>query len=303
MAKLNNILLIEDNNSHYERIERYLAQQNIGVIGVEDGNQALSLIECNPAIDVVLISIEAQQMRGLDFLRVCSLNHPKILVVLLFPEWRETEMLQGLRSGAFDYLCAPVDEDQLDTLLARVCAVLQQRNLRQEAFKFISKVDFELTFKSSDLCVEYMRHAIQDILVAYSRISDNEIQNILLALSEAVQNALDHGNLELESAWKDEPGHKPEETLFDSIKQQRLVDPAFGDKTITISIMLEHDVLQIAVQDQGDGFEVKIADAASGAVHGMGLMMIRNIADCIEFNKKGNKITFQKQLHLSENGA
>ncbi|MCA9732768.1 ATP-binding protein [candidate division KSB1 bacterium] len=297
MTVSNSILLVEDSTEYHEAMAAYLKQQGHSVIIAQDGKQALGMLEHNPGIDLVLITLYCEKISGFEFLRVCNHNHPKVLVVLLSLIWQQNIMLRAFRSGAFDYLSLPLDEERFEEMMQRANAILHVRRLRLVAFKHINKIDFELTFKTSELFIEYLHHVIRDILLSYSKINDREIQNILLALSEAVQNALDHGNLELESKWKEQYTDDNDESYFDVIKKQRLADPIYGNKKITITLVLESDVLRISVQDEGSGFKPEIGDAATGAIHGMGLMIIRNIADSIVFNESGNKVTFNKKLH------
>ncbi|KAA3616515.1 MAG: response regulator [Calditrichaeota bacterium] len=290
------ILLVEKSENNLRTIRDYCRKEEIPCVVVADSDAALSLIDTDQNIGIVLFSCDKETEDGLEFLHICQCNHPEMHVVFIASTIQHAMLVRAIRNGVFDFLKSPVSLDELTIVLARVKKRLNDRAFQNNAVNYINKIHVELVFHPAYGCIDLMRQAVNDFLSHYTQINSKLTQNILLALGEAAQNALDHGSLELESSMKDLPGEEEGETMFDSVKRQRFEIPYYKNRKILIQITLEAGILEISVQDQGTGYKVKIREAASGKVYGMGLMLIRNIADSVQFNDTGNKITFRKKL-------
>lgn len=98
--------------------------------------------------------------------------------------------------------------------------------------------------------------------------------NILIALTEAVNNAIQHGNRQ---------------------------DPA---KLITVSFESKESLLSFRVEDQGTGFNFENLPDPTDPVnlekpHGRGVFLMRNLADEVEFHKEGRVVELTFQLAAS----
>jgi two-component sensor histidine kinase len=87
-----------------------------------------------------------------------------------------------------------------------------------------------------------------------------------LAIDEAIQNALSHGNRR------------------DS------------NKFINISYLVSPSELKVTIQDEGEGFDVDnyIKTRKDNPEEGRGIILMRNFMDKVYYNKKGNKVTMIK---------
>ena len=89
--------------------------------------------------------------------------------------------------------------------------------------------------------------------------------NLRVALSEALANAMQYGNA---------------------------MDPA---KTVEVRVEVANDVMQVSVQDQGQGFDpTHLPDPTTPegieGEDGRGLFLIRQLVDQVSFNERGNAI-------------
>jgi serine/threonine-protein kinase RsbW len=83
---------------------------------------------------------------------------------------------------------------------------------------------------------------------------------------------------------------------FKKIKEQRLLDPAFASRKITIQSDLTAQIAQFCITDEGAGFDyTALIDPTSEdsieKPHGRGIFLIRQIFDEVRFNESGNSIT------------
>lgn len=96
-----------------------------------NGREALEILG-RTEIDLVITDIRMPVMNGLDLLRKCRAANPKTRFVVLsgyddFPYVRS-----AMQTGALDYLLKPVSSDELEDLLRRVNAELDEVLLRQQ---------------------------------------------------------------------------------------------------------------------------------------------------------------------------
>ena len=107
----------------------------------------------------------------------------------------------------------------------------------------------------------------QDVLSELQRqnFSDEDVFAVRLALQEAFMNAVEHGN-DMDS-----------------------------QKHITVDYMVCTDRIEIALTDEGTGFDpTSVPDPRCGKnlykVDGRGLLLIRSYMDVVEYNERGNRI-------------
>ncbi|WP_442940623.1 ATP-binding protein [Nostoc sp.] len=132
-SKRARILLVDDNADMRGYLRRLL-NQYYEVETVNDGLAALTAIRRGGSAiyDLVLADVMMPRMDGFDLLRSlrASPNTQTIPIILLSARAGEESRVQGLETGADDYLIKPFSAREL---LARVNANLQLAQLRREA--------------------------------------------------------------------------------------------------------------------------------------------------------------------------
>ncbi|MBL8217108.1 MAG: response regulator [Bryobacterales bacterium] len=118
------ILLVEDSPTQAERIRKLLVQDGHQVIQVPNAEQALRQLERDRP-DVIVLDNHLPGMTGNDFCREIRLNvnTRAIPVLMLTSENSDVAHMQGLASGADDYVVKSVDPD---ILRVRVRALLRK---------------------------------------------------------------------------------------------------------------------------------------------------------------------------------
>lgn len=166
----------------------------------------------------------------------------------------------------------------------------------------LDTVVLNFKFKSKDLPLSQLQSLVKSTIQLYSRIGHNDLLNISVAFEESLLNAQEHGNLELESGWKEDFAAGESTSRFEKTKRERLRMPEYGDRNIEIIVEVAQDKVTITITDDGKGYPVgEICSHAGGKPYGMGLMLIRNLMDNLYFNETGNAITFEKYIQQYEN--
>jgi CheY-like chemotaxis protein len=127
---------------------------------------------------------------------------------------------------------------------------------------------------------------------------DRELKNRLdVVFQEALMNALDHGCLELDSAWREE-ADKHGVDRYSLVRAARLNDPSYAERVIVIETVLEKTQLTIRIADSGKGFDPTAKKPLSSVplCSGRGLAIIKWGVDQVSFSKNGTEITLVKML-------
>ena len=106
------VLLVDDERDFLEVLTRRLGKRDVNVEGVSSGEEALQYLQAKP-IDVAVLDVKMPGMDGLTVLREIKKLNPLIEVIMLTGHASLEVALEGMRSGAFDYLMKPAEIDEL----------------------------------------------------------------------------------------------------------------------------------------------------------------------------------------------
>lgn len=115
---------------------------------------------------------------------------------------------------------------------------------------------------------------------------------LLIALHEAISNAIIHGNLELSSDLKEQG-----DSAFAEALAQRSSDPLLASRKVDIVIEFDGDVYRWVITDQGRGFDVDkvLAKCMSDDPEvllssGRGILMMKSFLDDVRFELGGRRV-------------
>jgi DNA-binding NtrC family response regulator len=122
-------ILIVDDEPQIRRILSVLLSDNgFEVAEAESGEQALAVAEkFHP--DVALLDINMPGMDGLSTMRALLKSHSKLDCVMMTAYGTIRSAVEAMKSGAFDYVSKPFDNDELLLIINRA---LEMRNLSRE---------------------------------------------------------------------------------------------------------------------------------------------------------------------------
>lgn len=123
------IMVVDDNRDMVHLFKRILTNRGYQVISAEDGLEALQMVEETPP-DLILLDLSLPKMDGY---KVCqrlkdSDTTTMIPVIMVTCRGGMTDKIQGLATGADDYITKPVNNEEL---LARVESLLKIRDLHE----------------------------------------------------------------------------------------------------------------------------------------------------------------------------
>ena len=159
-------------------------------------------------------------------------------------------------------------------------------------FKLSEGISLEFSILSRKSIVSDCLHSLRKLLKG--ALGNTELTLFMLSVDEVLQNAYEHGNLELSNSEKKS---LLDQDLLDQELKKR--EDQFFDRTISIKVEIKDEVLSLSVTDQGKGFDwrksqQKVNDQTS--LHGRGLSIIQAATDFVEFNEVGNSIKLTRSL-------
>jgi anti-sigma regulatory factor (Ser/Thr protein kinase) len=116
-----------------------------------------------------------------------------------------------------------------------------------------------------------------------------------IAVHEALINAIEHGNLELNSGLR-----RDEEATYHRLAAWRCRWPPYRDRRVHVLVRLSCAAAVYVIRDEGPGFDpARLPDPTDPAQlespSGRGLLLIRAFMDEVAFNGSENQITLIKR--------
>lgn len=265
-----------------------------------DGTSGLALAT-DQEFDVVLVDLVMPGLDGHQLLKALRSQNPNQAIMFMSSRFDPEQVLQILRDGAFDFIQKPLKLSLLKDSLKR--AISSRNEDLQEAKILIATELEESTYRFAmhELPDNNFSPPIISRLFNSGLIDLNLKLKMQVAIQEALANAIEHGNLELDSSWK-EIWDQNGEDKFSTTKRARLSDPKFNKRTVMVRTKYYPGILKITIQDQGNGFKAPqgpfcpVQSQTDHLLSGRGLAIINGSFDSMSYNSQGNQITLVKAL-------
>lgn len=115
------ILVVDDEAPIVRLVKAKLRLDGYEVLTAERGDEALHILQIQTP-DLIVLDVMMPDMDGFETLRRIR-QHSQVPVVMLTARGSDADKLQGLQSGADDYITKPFNPDELE---ARIAAVLRR---------------------------------------------------------------------------------------------------------------------------------------------------------------------------------
>ncbi len=130
------VLLVGDGREFLETLLKRLLKRGIKVAGAGSGEEAIKIIKETPP-DVVLLDVGLQGMDGIHTLREIKKIGPLVEVIMLTGHANLEIAVEGMESGAFDYLMKPTDVDEL---LYKLEDAFKRKTIQEQKIRRLEKL-------------------------------------------------------------------------------------------------------------------------------------------------------------------
>jgi DNA-binding response OmpR family regulator len=132
------VLLVDDEEDFVEMLSLRLQELGEKVSIAYSGQEGLDTL-VNTPIDVVILDIKMPGMDGIETLKEIKKQFPLVEVIMLTGHGSTETAVEGMKSGAFDYLMKPADFSDLSAKLegARKRKDEQEERIRKAEAKLL----------------------------------------------------------------------------------------------------------------------------------------------------------------------
>ena len=297
------ILVVDDEQQICSMIVRLLNINNYQADTASNGKEALAKIQENE-YEIVLTDIKMPEMDGIALIKAAKEFKPNLIFIVISGFGTLDIVIETMKIGAINFIKKPISVVELLSTIKKAEDLILSRNLPIEMSRFIEHVEKVIKIGAKDL-IDQMNIVVNYLTQDLTQFGLNpvKVENIIMALYETLNNAVEHGCLHLEKILSRESD--PE--LFENylqLKLERVNKPEFQNKPIHIVMKIEHEMLSYRISDPGEGFDYShVVDQSKESVFSnqlsKGIFLIKNAVDEIKFNDKGNEI--QLNIRLSDN--
>jgi CheY-like chemotaxis protein/anti-sigma regulatory factor (Ser/Thr protein kinase) len=288
------ILVVDDNPEARNAAGGCLADHGVTPLFAENGREALKILE-HQQPDAVLTDLHMPEMSGLELVKQMREKHSNIPVVLMTAHGSEQAAVNALRAGALSYVPKKDLKTDLCDAMSVVLAAVEAKRHREWTRRLLRHTEshFELGYEHDGAAalVSYF----QSNLSLFNFCDETGLFQVSTALTEALNNAIDHGSLELDSALRENGSD-----AYAKLRQERTRIPPYRDRQVRVRERLTPEQITYEIRDEGPGFDLSTVPDPTDPENllkasGRGLMLIRMFMDEVTFNDVGNEITMVKR--------
>lgn len=127
MSQNGKILVVEDNDFVRMQIVNHLKSGAFDTIDVPDADQAISIVEKDPSIDMAVVDIRMEPKGGFDFIKTIRSIDIMTPVILVTGDQTPDLLEQAGKLGVSAVLMKPVEKDRLIKTVTRTIANHRRR--------------------------------------------------------------------------------------------------------------------------------------------------------------------------------
>ncbi len=288
------LLVVDDSRTDRHLVSNLLAEAGEWTVTTaEDGHAGLRAVE-GDAPDLVLTDLMMPGMDGLQLVQELRGRFPRLPVILMTSQGSEEIAVRALRAGAASYVPKASLGPDLRETIDEVLALATERVREESLFARLTRAEVEFLLGNDlGLIRPLVKHLTQS-LARLGWCDDATCTQVAVALNEATQNAIEHGNLEL--------GSEARTLGFDrylALLDERSRMAPYRDRQVRVEATFDRDQARFVVRDEGPGFDpAALPDPRDPAnlqrASGRGVLLMRTFMDEVAFNAEGNAITMVK---------
>src|SRR5213594_776544 len=209
------ILIVDDEEVLRDVLEAVLRREGFDVVMASSGEQALSILDDDSDVDLVILDIMLPGISGIDTLRALRIANPNLPVIVITAYSSIDGAIEAMKHGAFHYIPKPFKNEEV---VLTVNKALEQRRLSRENERLKAELSQKYAYSNIIGKSEPMRKIFELIrLAAPSR------SNILIAGEsgtgkELVAKAIHHASPRARNAFVTvNSGSLPPELLESSL--------------------------------------------------------------------------------------
>ena len=137
------LLLVDDETHFRSTLAKRLQKRGIDALQAGGGEECLAIIADHP-MDVVVMDVKMPGMSGIDILSHIKKKYTETEVILLTGHAATQDGVEGIKSGAFDYLSKPVEFDHLLGKIIQAHEKILREKQQKEAVEYKARIEQQM---------------------------------------------------------------------------------------------------------------------------------------------------------------
>jgi CheY-like chemotaxis protein/anti-sigma regulatory factor (Ser/Thr protein kinase) len=289
------VLVVDDSEIDRQIVAELMAgEEDLEFEGVEDGKSALERIEADPP-DLVLTDLIMPVMNGFEVVASIRESFPSVPVVLMTSQGNEEIAVRALREGAASYVPKRVIADTLIPTLRDVLDLAGRERAERRLLATLQQSEFTFSLGNLEELVLPLVKYLQEMTGMMVVGDEAEVTQIGVAICEALNNAIEHGNLEVGADLRGS-----DIVAHGELMRKRQKEPPYCDRRVHVEAQMDREQARFVVRDEGPGFDpATLPDPRApenlDRFHGRGVLLIRSFMDEVTWNERGNEVTMIKR--------
>jgi CheY-like chemotaxis protein len=291
---MSRILVAEDSSTQGAFIAMLLENEGHTVTIARDGALALAQVE-REIPDLLLTDLIMPSMTGLQLIEALARSHPLLPIILMTDFGSEDVAAEALQKGAMSYIPKRRLEQDVFPTINNILGLTRADRRNQALLASCEELTCRFELENDPNLVPNLVAYLRDLLSTMKLAEEKVLTRIAIALTEAIDNALHHGNLELSSKLRDGDGSAWRQT-----GELRRKSAPYKDRRVHVRAQVSRSEATIVIRDEGPGFDVSQLPDPTDPAHlesnsGRGVFLMRAFMDVVEYSPRGNELTLVKR--------
>ncbi len=288
------VLVVEDSATQASELRFLLEDAGFDVEVAGDGMAALESLK-RGLPKIIVTDLQMPRMDGLALVKAVKSEYPSVPIVLITAHGSEDIAASALRSGAASYVPKRDLARDLVEVVNQIVALAASHHETEAVTGSLEETRFRFKLTNDDSLVAPLVRRLEEVVLEMGLCDRAELIRLAVALREAIINAIEHGNLELDSELRQD-----DERIYHRLADERRELSPYRERRVRIDVGVTRSEATFTICDDGPGFDPKsLPDPTDPAnlcrIGGRGLLLIRTLMDEVSFNATGNQIVLIKR--------
>ena len=286
------ILIIDDEPANIDLLKVDLEDSEYDILTACDGAEGWDVLMANKErVVVILLDRMMPNMDGMAFMEKLKAD-PSVSqkpVIMQTAAAERSQVQSGIEAGVYYYLCKPYDPAiMLSIVHAAITDYANLNRLRAEVTEFKPRISL---LENADFKLQTPEEA--RVLTTFLAGQHDDPKRVVLGISEMLDNAIEHGNLELSYQEKTRLNN---EQRYKKEIEKRLSEAPYQDRYVRVKYVRDAQQIRVTIADDGNGFHwepyLRISPDRATDNHGRGIALsVMMCFDEVHYSEKGNEVT------------
>jgi two-component system response regulator PilR (NtrC family) len=209
------VLIVDDEEVLRDVLETVLRREGFDVLLAASGEEALSVLDGDAEVDLVILDVMLPGISGIDTLRAVRISNPHLPVIVITAFSSIDGAIEAMKHGAFHYIPKPFKNEEV---ILTVNKALEQRRLSRENERLKAELSEKYAYSNIIGKSETMRKVFELIRLAAPSRSNILIFGESGTGKELVAKAIHHASPRARNAFVTvNSGSLPPELLESSL--------------------------------------------------------------------------------------